>query len=113
MHVESFVFGVLAGLVLAVVLYWVSSVFSIFRPWLQVMMSGGKASVFQILGMRLRGSDVKLVTDAYIMMVQRGQKVSLSEVESQYIARKNVIMNSQDLVQIVDQNQGSDASHAG
>ena len=110
MHVESFVFGVFAGLLLAVILYWVSSVFSIFRPWLQVMLSGGKVSVFQILGMRLRGTNVKLVTEAYIMLVQRGQSVSLSEVESQYIARQNTILDSQDLVQLIEQNQGSATS---
>ncbi|MBA2116057.1 flotillin-like FloA family protein [Bremerella alba] len=107
MDAKSFIFGLLSGLLLAVVLYWVSTFFSIFRPWLQVLMSGGKASVFQILGMRLRGSNVKLVTEAYIMLVQRGQKVSLSQVEAQYLARKNVIMNSQDLMQIVEQNQGA------
>lgn len=107
MDAKSFIFGLVAGLVLAVVLYWISTVFSIFRPWLQILMSGGKASIFQILGMRMRGSNVKLVTEAYIMLVQRGQKVSLSQVESQYIARKNVIMESHDLTQLVEQNQGA------
>jgi len=105
MHVESFVFGVVTGVVLAGVVYWVTTVLSIFRPWLQVLLSGGKASVFQILGMRLRGTDVKLVTEAYIMLVQRGQTVSLEQVESQYLARKNAITESQDLLQLVEQNQ--------
>lgn len=107
MDPKSFVYGIFAGLILAVILYGLSSFFSIFRPWLQVMLSGGKASVFQILGMRLRGSNVKLVTEAYIMLVQRGQKVSLSQVESQYIARKQTIMSSHDLMQLVEQNQGT------
>ncbi|RCS44482.1 MULTISPECIES: flotillin-like FloA family protein [Pirellulaceae] len=110
MDVPSFVYGILTGLLLAVILYWVSTVFNIFRPWLQVFLSGGKASLFDIIGMRLRGSDVKLVTEAYIMLVQRGQKVSLREVESQYLARKNSIMDSRDLLQIVEQNQDSSAS---
>ncbi|QDU74927.1 SigmaW regulon antibacterial [Bremerella volcania] len=107
MDAKSFIYGLVAGLLLAFILYMLSTFFSIFRPWLQVMLSGGKASVFQILGMRMRGSNVRLVTEAYVMLVQRGQKVSLSEVESQYIARKNVIVESQDLMQIVEQNLGS------
>lgn len=110
MDVPSFVYGIFAGLILALILYWLSTLFNIFRPWLQVFLSGGKASLFEIVGMRLRGSDVKLVTEAYIMLVQRGEKVSLREVESQYLARKNSIMDSRDLLQIVEQNQGSSAS---
>ncbi len=107
MDTKSFLFGLVAGLLLAVIFYWLSTVFSIFRPWLQVMLSGGKASVFQILAMRLRGSNVRLITEAYIMLVQRGQKVTLSQVESQYLARKNTIMDSQDLMQLVEQNHGT------
>lgn len=110
MDVPSFVYGVLAGILLAVLLYWAFTVLNIFRPWLQVFLSGGKASLFDIVGMRLRGTDVKLVTEAYIMLVQRGQKVSLREVESQYLARKNAIMDSRDLLQFVEQNQGSSSS---
>jgi len=110
MDAKSFVIGVFAGLILSLVLYWITTVLSIFRPWLQVMLSGGKASMFQILAMRLRGSNVKLVIEAYIMLVQRGHKVSLSEVESQYLARQNVILESSDLVEIVEQNHGSMAS---
>lgn len=110
MDEKSFFIGVFAGLILAIFLYWLFSFFNIFRPWLQIFLSGGRTSVFQIVGMRLRGSDVKLVTEAYIMLVQRGKKISLSEVESQYIARKQTIMSSQDLMQLVEQNLGSGVS---
>ena len=72
--------------------------FLIVHPWLRMILSGGRASFVYVLGMRLRGTPVALVTDAYISLVQRGESVTLREVESQYIAHRHGIIQLGDLI---------------
>jgi hypothetical protein len=67
-------------------------------PWLRVFLSGGRASLIGIIGMRLRGSPVRLVLDAYLALVQQGKQVTLAEVESAYIANRARIFTPADLL---------------
>jgi len=54
-------------------------------PWLQALMSGVPLSVFAILGMRLRRTDVNRVLRTLIMATQAGAPLTLAEVERAYI----------------------------
>ncbi len=72
------------------------------KPWLRSFFSGGKISVFQIIGMRLRGSPVNLLVDTYISFVQKGQPRSFPEIESHYIANQHKIHSVGDLIQSLD-----------
>lgn len=69
------------------------------RPWLRVMLSGGRASVLQILAMRLRGTPAMLVCDAYVSLLHAGEVVDLADVESLYLVHRGDIHSSQDLVE--------------
>ena len=56
------------------------------RLWIQALLCGVPVSIFDILGMRLRGTPAKLVVHAAIALQQRGEKVTTEEVERAYLA---------------------------
>jgi uncharacterized protein YqfA (UPF0365 family) len=74
-----------------------------FSPWMRAFMSGAPVTITSLLGMRLRGTPVKLVIDAYIQLRVRGKDVSLADVERQYIAEQHRVRSSGDLVDLVEQ----------
>ena len=52
--------------------------------------------------MYLRATNVRLVTDAYLALVQSGYSVEITEVERGYIANKGYISTSKDLVELMN-----------
>ena len=68
------------------------------RPWLTVKLQGGHISMLNILGMHLRGTPVKLITDTYTSLLQRGVPVDVRRIESQYIAYQASIASPRDLI---------------
>jgi hypothetical protein len=82
----------LLTLVPLAVVWWVIG------PWMRVFLTGGRASIVGIIGMRLRGSPVPLILDAYLALVQKGQRVTLAQVESAYIANRGRIFTAADLL---------------
>lgn len=96
---EGFMTGVAVGAsAVLVLLALVFGGFLIIRPWLRMLTSGGRGSLLGIVGMRLRGTPVNLVIDAYTSLIHRGEKVSLRHVESVYIAQRANIMEARDLI---------------
>jgi uncharacterized protein YqfA (UPF0365 family) len=71
------------------------------RPWLRAKMTGGRVSVFDILGMQLRGSPPALLIEAYQTLLMQGVKVSIGQVERDYIANRERVATAGDLAQIV------------
>ena len=56
------------------------------RLWVQALLTNTPVSVFGILGMRLRGTPPKLILHAAIALRQRGEMVTVEEVERCYLA---------------------------
>ena len=77
---------VIAGVIFVVMVLAVLLVMlKVFSPWLQAYLSGVPLSVFDILGMRFRRTDVKAVVQALVMARQAGVPLSSREVERAYL----------------------------
>ncbi|MDX1947071.1 MAG: flotillin-like FloA family protein [Pirellulaceae bacterium] len=97
----AFVLGFLTCLLTLVplaMLWW------LFGPWFRAFLSGGQVSLFSIVGMRVRGSPVSLILDAYLALLHGGQKVRLAQVESAFLAHRAKVFTSADLVEVVKAN---------
>ncbi len=103
----AFVAGILCS---CVFLFAIGLFFLFFRPWLQLVLAGGRGSLFQLLAMRLRGTPVRLVVEAYISLLHQGEKVRLADVESQYVAHRYAIRDAQTLMKYVRELQPPQAS---
>jgi uncharacterized protein YqfA (UPF0365 family) len=91
--------AVLAGIICGMTLLAAPLfVFWLAAPWFKCFLSGGPVSIFQIVGMRLRGTPVALVTNAHLALVQSGQPSEVRHVESTYIANRHRIRDEGDLI---------------
>ena len=77
--------GVIAGLIL------LGIVFSFFSVWLRAWLAGAYVGMINLVAMRLRQVPYGLVVDARIRATKAGIKLSIDEVEAQYLAGGNVI----------------------
>ena len=84
-QLEFVVFLVMAGIFLIVALSVVVTIGKVFSPWLQAFMASAPVSVFQIVGMRLRKVDVRVVVRSLIMATQAGVPVPSTELERAYL----------------------------
>lgn len=76
---------IFAGIFLIFVLIIVLTIGNIFTLWLQAFMAGVPISVFQVLGMRFRKTDMRVVVRSLIMATQAGVPVTSTEMESAYL----------------------------
>lgn len=79
-------------------LAWVG--FGVISPWIRSFLSGGRISLFQVIGMRLRGSPASLIVDAHVSLLHRGEAIRIQEVESRYLAHRGRIHSSRELVEL-------------
>lgn len=84
-QIESVVFLVIAGIFLFFALSALFTMAKIFTPWLQAFLAGVPISVIQIVGMRLRKVDVRVVVRSLIMATQAGVPVPSIEMERAYL----------------------------
>jgi uncharacterized protein YqfA (UPF0365 family) len=75
--------------------------FSVFRLWIQALLSGVPVSVFEIIGMRLRRTPATLIIHAAIVLAQRGRKITPKQIESVYLGYGQGIMTATELVDLV------------
>ena len=75
------------------------------KLWLRARVNGVPVSMMQIIGMRLRGNPPKFLVDAYVRMIQSGEKISITEVELAFMANKNKSMDINTLVQLVREHE--------
>jgi hypothetical protein len=75
--------------------------FLLTAPWLKGYLSSAGVSMFEILGMRLRGSPVGLLVQTQIALLHSGFQVNIRQVESAYLANGHRIIQPGDLFQIV------------
>ena len=60
------------------------------KYWLKAMMSGAYVPAFKLVGMKLRNVDVGLIINTYINAIKAGVKISISDLETHYMAGGNV-----------------------
>lgn len=73
-------------------------IFAVLRPWLRLVFRGGLVSLTYFIGMRLRGTPVNLVIDAYTSLLHSGANVTLRDVEAHYVANQTRIMTARELI---------------
>lgn len=76
---------IVAGIFLLVVLTIVYTIGRLFTVWLQAFMAGVPVSIFQVLVMRFRKVDMRVVVRSLIMATQAGVSVTSMEMESAYL----------------------------
>lgn len=84
-----------------VVVLWAMVAAAVVYPWMQALMAGAKIPLTRILGMKMRGSDPKLLIPVYITLVHSGEKIPIAEIESIYMANKFAVTNAGDLLRLV------------
>jgi len=96
---STFFLGVLvgAGVTLAVL-----GGFWIVWPWIRALLSGASVPFFYFLAMRLRGTPVALVVDAFVTLRKRGRDVPLELVEATYLAERGAIQSDGDPARCVE-----------
>ncbi len=73
---------VIFGIFVLVALFMLARIFA---PWIRAYTSGVPLSVFQIIGMWLRKTDVQAVLGALVTATQAGAPVSCNEMERAYL----------------------------
>lgn len=84
-QVDYVIFLFMGVILLIVGLTILFTIGMVFTPWLQAFMAGAPVSVLQIVGMRLRKVDVRVVIRSLIMATQAGVPVDSREMESAYL----------------------------
>jgi len=79
--------AVLAVIALVLV-YFLASFFSL---WLQALFSKASVSIFQLLGMRLRKVNPRMIVEARILSVKAGIPVETNLLEAHYMSGGNVL----------------------
>jgi uncharacterized protein YqfA (UPF0365 family) len=100
-HVDTGLIAVFAFVAVGFFALLLVCFLAVARPWLRAKMTGGRASIFDIIGMRLRGSPPSLLIDAYQSLLVQGVEAGLGEVERAYIVNRGRVATADDLVQIV------------
>lgn len=85
--------GVWIGVSVAVVLIFAIALFFGMVPvkvWIKALVSGAHIPAYQLVGMKLRNVDVKLIIGCYINARKAGVDVSIYDLETHYMAGGNV-----------------------
>jgi len=81
--------GMLVLAVVALVLIYLLA--SFFSLWLQALFSKANVSIFQLLGMRLRKVNPRMIVEARILSVKAGIPVETNLLEAHYLSGGNVL----------------------
>ncbi len=77
-------------IIAAIVLIGFFAILRVILPWLQAFMAGAPVSLGQVVGMRLRKVDARVVVRASIMATQAGISLSSVELERAYLRGADV-----------------------
>jgi len=88
----------LIGLVVIVGVIFAIMFLYFLNIWIKAVAAGAHISIFNLLGMKLRGIPPALIVNAKIMVVKAGLKIETSELEAHYLARGNVMRVVQALI---------------
>ena len=74
---------IVVGLILLVILFVLAQFFNL---WIQALFSGAKVSFFELIGMRFRKVDPRIIVYSRIRAVKAGVDLSTSQLETHYLA---------------------------
>lgn len=80
------------------VIAWLYIIYSIVGPWRRSFMSGGKASLIEIMMTTIRKNPVNLIVDAYLSLLHSGVETTYANAERHFIVYRPKIITSSDLV---------------
>ena len=78
-------------IVVVILVVLAAIVFSFFNVWLRAWLAGAWVGPLNLLAMKLRGVPFSVMVDTRIKATKAGIKLSIDEVEAQYLAGGNVI----------------------
>ena len=83
---------ILWGIILGLVILFTSIILVIVpvKTWFRCLLTGAYVSMGRLLGMKLRGVNLKLIVDSYIIARKGGLRVNIAELETHYLAGGNV-----------------------
>jgi len=76
------------GVIALVLVYFLASFFSL---WLQALFSKASVGIFQLLGMRLRKVNPRMIVESRILSVKAGIPVETNLLEAHYLSGGNVL----------------------
>jgi len=83
---------IIVGVIFAIIFLYFLNI------WIRAVASGAHISIFNLLGMKLRGIPPALIVNAKIMAVKAGLEVETSQLEAHHLARGNVMRVVQALI---------------
>jgi len=83
---------VIVGVIFAIIFLYFLNV------WVRAVAAGAHISIFNLLGMKLRGIPPALIVNVKIMAVKAGLDIQTTELEAHYLARGNVMKVVQALI---------------
>ncbi|NIM03358.1 flotillin-like protein FloA [bacterium] len=83
---------IIVGIIFAIIFLYFLNI------WIKAVAAGAHISIFNLLGMKLRGIPPALIVNAKIMVVKAGLKIETSELEAHHLARGNVMRVVQSLI---------------
>ncbi|MCL2260239.1 MAG: flotillin-like protein FloA [Fibromonadales bacterium] len=86
---DIYLIGALILAVIAIVLFYFIA--SFFGLWLQALFSKANVGIFQLLGMRLRKVNPRMIVEARILSVKAGVPVETDLLEAHYLSGGNVL----------------------
>jgi len=83
---------VIVGIIFAIIFLYFLNI------WIRAVASGARISIFNLLGMKLRGIPPALIVNVKIMAVKAGLEIETSQLEAHHLARGNVMRVIQALI---------------
>jgi uncharacterized protein YqfA (UPF0365 family) len=78
------------SVVILVILIFLGIFFYFLKVWIRALAAGARVSLFNLVGMKLRGIKPVVIVDAKIMATQAGLVVVTNDLEAHYLAGGNV-----------------------
>ncbi|MGD9873579.1 MAG: flotillin-like protein FloA [Kiritimatiellia bacterium] len=89
---------ILAAVMVVLALIIIFTFIYFLKVWIRALMSGARVSIFNLVGMKLRGVNPTLIVDARIRAVKAGLPLTSDQLEAHFLAGGNVIPVVQALI---------------
>ena len=78
------------AVVVVLILVFLGIFFYFFKVWIRALAAGSRVSIFNLVGMKLRGIPPVVIVDAKIMATKAGLEVSTNDLEAHFLAGGSV-----------------------
>jgi uncharacterized protein YqfA (UPF0365 family) len=77
---------IVGGVVLLIVIFFMIIFLSFVRLWIQALLTRAQISIWELIGMKLRGVDYSMIVKQKISLVQAGVKISTQDLEAHFLS---------------------------